>query len=108
MITVYICSRDEWESGVLSKPKCLVHYFPETLYSYKDWSDFYNTISKGFHCVVSQSSELIKYLRVANVSSKVFINEGGEWVLYEDLEVVSKKLLSCYEEMMFKEFLFKD
>lgn len=107
MITVYICSREEWESSVTAKPKYLVHYFPETLYSYKDWFEFYNKLEEGFQVVVSQSSELLKYLSSTKQPYKIYMWED-DWVLYEDVDSVRMKLLGCYEKLMVKEYLFKD
>lgn len=107
MITVYICSREEWENNVTAKPKCLVHYFPETLYSYKDWFEFYNKLETGYQVVVSQSSELLKYLSSTQQPYKIYMWED-DWVLHEDVDSVRMKLLACYEKLMVKEYLFKD
>lgn len=107
MINVYICNKEVWDSEDTPKPKCPVHYFPETLYFYDYWCDFYEGLSVGFHCIVSQHAELIKYLSVTETPYKVYIWEGV-WVLHENLDEVKEKLLSCYGRLIFKEPLFKD
>ena len=107
MITVYVCSREEWEKNSMYNSNYPIHLFPETLYSYKDWFSFYSGLGDDEQVVVSQSSELLKSLSHQNQSYKIYLWED-EWVLYEDADRVRMLLLECYEKLMFKKFLFED
>lgn len=104
---IYICGKFIYEQELKEQLGNDVMLYPEIEVQFTDWFEYFTNNISDESVIVTQSSELLKYVSVSNLESNVYIWEQNQFVEYEE-DVARMKLLSCYDLLMIKGYLFDD
>lgn len=110
MLRVHVCSKkiyeQELEYDAMHSAESILLY-PEVDVSYDEWYTYFTENLSNYDHVVTQSSELLKFIEVFNVECEIRLWVEDKFVT-ETVDSARLKLLNCYELLMIKGHLFND
>lgn len=104
---IYICGKFVYEQELKEQLGNSVMLYPEIEVQFTDWLEYFAANIKDESVIVTQSSELLKYVDVVSMQCDVRIWEQDQFVQY-DKEAARLQLLSCYESLLIKGYLFSE
>lgn len=104
---IYICGKSIYEQELKEQLCNSVILYPEIEVQFNDWLDYFVDNINNESVIVTQSSELLKYVDVAAMECDVYIWEQNQFVMC-DKEAARLQLLGCYESLLIKGYLFND
>lgn len=105
MINVYIVSQPDYVNSELEIDGVIVSYYPEINVSFNDWETYYENTLPSVNAIVTQSSEILKFLEVSGLSCCVYVYHDGEYKL-KPIGEARTALLEYYGSLMIKKYLF--
>ena len=104
---IYICSKFVYEQELKEQLGNNVMLYPEIEVQFTDWFDYFTDNINDESVIVTQSSELLKYVSVTHMECNVYVWEKEQFVEYDN-DTARLQLLGCYDLLLIKGYLFDD